>query len=102
MINGHTNGADHQVHSDRSQHNVGGEQTNTVEGASNAIASLDAVKSNTDEGQGGKTPVDPQSLDPDYVSVNTFFKRAWISKPNKSLKKRFQNSCHGRKPWTKG
>lgn len=52
LTNGDKSGVDHQVHSEGSQHNIRGEQAGTMEGASNANASLDAVKSNTDEGQG--------------------------------------------------
>lgn len=55
-------GADHQVHSDGSLHNVCSEQTDTVKGASNTAAGLDAVKSNTDEFQGRKTSVRQRDL----------------------------------------
>ena len=78
MINRDTNDVDHQTHSDRSQHQVVGEQAGTVERASNATAGLDAVKSNTDEGQDGNSPADSQSFDPEYVSTSIFSKRAWI------------------------
>ena len=43
MINRDTNDVDYQTHSDRSQHQVVGEKTGTVERASNAIAGLDAI-----------------------------------------------------------
>ena len=70
LTNGDTNGVDHRVHIDGSQSNVDGEQADTVEGANNANAGLDAVKSNNYEGQAGKSPLNVQLFETAVAGIS--------------------------------